>query len=224
MKKTIITITGPSASGKSTLERLLCGSPESQFGRVISYTTRRPRHGEENGREYYFVTDEAFGKMSLAGEFLEDNLFGSSRYGATVAEFDRIFAEGKTPAIVVDPNGRRQIERASLPLRWQLLTVYVTNPARVRFERLVERFLGDVMAKLRAGEPLDKLKSDFYNRLAMIEETESKWDGESGSYGLIINNFNADTQSMALDMIAARAIALMTNQHYRRPSEIPRIV
>jgi guanylate kinase len=71
---------GPSGTGKSTLLGKLFKDHPGQFGFSISHTTRNPRAGEENGREYHFVTKGEFMKRVEAGEFLEWAQFGGNWY------------------------------------------------------------------------------------------------------------------------------------------------
>jgi len=71
---------GPSGTGKSTLLGKLFKDHPGQFGFSISHTTRNPRAGEENGREYHFVTKDEFMKRVDAGEFLEWAQFGGNWY------------------------------------------------------------------------------------------------------------------------------------------------
>jgi guanylate kinase len=71
---------GPSGTGKSTLLGKLFKDHPGQFGFSISHTTRNPRAGEENGREYHFVTKDEFMKRVEAGEFLEWAQFGGNWY------------------------------------------------------------------------------------------------------------------------------------------------
>ncbi|WWC58292.1 guanylate kinase [Kwoniella dejecticola CBS 10117] len=76
---------GPSGTGKSTLLNKLFADHPGQFGFSVSHTTRNPRAGEENGREYHFVTKEEFMRRVDNGEFLEWAEFGGNCYGTTFA-------------------------------------------------------------------------------------------------------------------------------------------
>ncbi|WWD09108.1 guanylate kinase [Kwoniella europaea PYCC6329] len=76
---------GPSGTGKSTLLNKLFSDHPGQFGFSVSHTTRNPRAGEENGREYHFVSREEFMRRVENGEFLEWAEFGGNCYGTTFA-------------------------------------------------------------------------------------------------------------------------------------------
>ncbi|KAK6905401.1 guanylate kinase [Kwoniella mangroviensis CBS 8507] len=76
---------GPSGTGKSTLLNKLFSDYPGQFGFSVSHTTRNPRAGEEDGREYHFVSREEFMRRVENGEFLEWAEFGGNCYGTTFA-------------------------------------------------------------------------------------------------------------------------------------------
>jgi guanylate kinase len=69
---------GPSGTGKSTLLKRLFGAHPNTFGFSISHTTRKPREGEANGREYHFVKEEEFMEKVGKGEFIEWAKFGGN--------------------------------------------------------------------------------------------------------------------------------------------------
>ncbi|KAK4686962.1 guanylate kinase, partial [Tremellales sp. Uapishka_1] len=81
---------GPSGTGKSTLLKTLFANHPNQFGFSISHTTRSPRTGEADGREYHFVTKDEFMKRVESGEFLEWAQFGGNCYGTTFAALSEL--------------------------------------------------------------------------------------------------------------------------------------
>ena len=103
MKNVIVTITGPSCSGKTTLTRMLLDT--NQFSEIVSTTTRPKRTGETNGSTYHFVSHEEFRKI----EMLESIQYNGNVYGASVEEFKKQFASGKIPLVIVEPHGMKQI-------------------------------------------------------------------------------------------------------------------
>jgi len=91
-KPLIIIITGPSGAGKTTLLKYL---PPEKFYFSISYTTRSPRKGEINGKDYYFVSKEKFLEMVKNDEFLEwVEVFGTF-YGTAKSEIEKAFSQNK---------------------------------------------------------------------------------------------------------------------------------
>ncbi|WWD16325.1 guanylate kinase [Kwoniella shandongensis] len=80
-----LVICGPSGTGKSTLLTSLFASHPNTFGFSVSHTTRSPRPGEQNGKEYHFVSRDEFMERVGKGEFLEWAEFGGNCYGTTFA-------------------------------------------------------------------------------------------------------------------------------------------
>lgn len=101
-KKMIITITGPTGSGKSTLEKNLHTKFPDLYKKVISCTTRSPREGEEHGKDYYFMSQEEFDTTPM----VERVEFGGNGYGVPAFEMDT----HKDVIIVVETGGALQIQ------------------------------------------------------------------------------------------------------------------
>jgi guanylate kinase len=101
----VFVVTGPSGAGKGTLIRALHHRlPELEV--AISATTRPQRPGEENGREYWFLTDEEFAARVAEGAFLEWVAYVSDkRYGTLRSELDRIAGNGRVPVLELEPDG-----------------------------------------------------------------------------------------------------------------------
>jgi guanylate kinase len=105
---TLFVVSAPSGAGKSTLVSALLAKDDS-ICLSVSYTTRAPRPGERDGREYHFVSVEEFQQRAARGEFLEsavvhDNLYGTSR--VWIAER---MAEGNDVLLEIDWQGARQV-------------------------------------------------------------------------------------------------------------------
>jgi guanylate kinase len=98
----------------------------------VSATTRAPRPGEVNGREYYFVTDEAFAGMVARGELLEWARFAGKLYGTPRAPVEQRIAAGVPTLLEIDIEGARQVRRR-VP---GSLLVFLAPPSR---EELVRR-------------------------------------------------------------------------------------
>jgi guanylate kinase len=90
-----IVVSGPSGAGKSTLLKRLFAEYPDRFGFSISHTTRGPRAGEENGREYHFVSREDFTKLVEANGFIENAQFGSNLYGTSVQAVKDVRERGR---------------------------------------------------------------------------------------------------------------------------------
>lgn len=108
----LIIISGPSGVGKSTLIKKVRESmPDLQFS--ISCTTRQPRAGEVNGRDYYFLSDAEFSSRLAAGEFLEHATVFKHSYGTLRSEVVSRLARGEEVLLDIDVQGAKQIRQAA---------------------------------------------------------------------------------------------------------------
>jgi guanylate kinase len=107
----VLVVTGPSGAGKGTLIRELVERvPGIEV--TVSATTRERRRGEEDGREYWFLTDDEFLARVEGGEFLEHVEFVSGhRYGTLRSELDRIAANGHVPLLELETEGALRVKR-----------------------------------------------------------------------------------------------------------------
>lgn len=107
----VFVITGPSGVGKGTLiEQLLERVPELELS--ISATTREPRPGEVEGRDYFFLTPEEFRRRLEAGDFLEHASYSGNYYGTLKQEVEERLAEGRSVVLEIEVQGARQVRDA----------------------------------------------------------------------------------------------------------------
>jgi guanylate kinase len=90
-----IVISGPSGAGKSTILQRLFADYPGKFGFSISHTTRGPRGTEQDGKEYYFVTKEAFLDLVERKGFVEHAQFGGNHYGTSIKAVNDIAERGQ---------------------------------------------------------------------------------------------------------------------------------
>ena len=127
----VFVVTGTSGAGKGTLERaLLAQMPELQL--AVSATTRARRQGEEDGREYWFISDDAFDEKLRAGEFLEHVVFPwGQRSGTLRSEIARITSAGKIPLLDLETEGALNVKQ-TVP---GAVTIFVEAPSFEENER-----------------------------------------------------------------------------------------
>lgn len=110
MPGTLIIITAPSGAGKTTMVRaLLARDPNVQLS--VSYTTRAPRAGEENGRDYHFVDVATFRALRDRGEFLEWAEVHGNYYGTSKVWIKEQIATGRDILLEIDWQGAQQVRK-----------------------------------------------------------------------------------------------------------------
>ncbi len=138
----LVLISAPSGGGKTTLcQKLLEARPE--MTRAITCTTRPPREGEQDGRDYYFLDAASFLKRLQAGHFLEHATVYGNSYGTLKAEVLGKLRQGQDVLLNVDVQGAATIRERALQeseLKAALVTVFLTPPSlRTLEERLRKR-------------------------------------------------------------------------------------
>ncbi|HEX6781455.1 MAG TPA: guanylate kinase [Solirubrobacterales bacterium] len=109
----VFVITGPSGVGKGTLIKELLGAvPELELS--VSATTRSPREGEVDGRDYHFLTPEQFDRRKDEGDFLEFATYSGNRYGTLRSEVERRLAAGHSVVLEIEVQGAQQVRAAEL--------------------------------------------------------------------------------------------------------------
>ena len=156
----VFVITGPSGVGKGTLiEQLLERVPELELS--VSATTREPRPGEVDGRDYHFLAAEEFDRRVDAGDFLEHATYSGNRYGTLREEVERRLAEGRSVVLEIEVQGARQV-RATMP-EAMLIFIAPPDPASLR-ERLEGRGTDSAEAierRLRTAEIELEAQAEF---------------------------------------------------------------
>lgn len=108
---TLFIISGPAGSGKGTVVKALM-EKHTELVLSISATTRKPRQGEEHGREYFFITEDEFKRRIEGGEMLEYNNFtgNGNYYGTPRKEVEEALVAGKDVILEIEVNGAMQVK------------------------------------------------------------------------------------------------------------------
>lgn len=110
-QKKIIIVTAPSGAGKTTIVRYLLNKYPNNLAFSISATTRQPRAEETNGKDYYFLSKEAFHHKIQNNEFVEwEMVYEGKYYGTLLSELERIWHEGRIPILDIDVKGALHIQ------------------------------------------------------------------------------------------------------------------
>lgn len=177
----ILILSGPSGSGKSTL----CSAIVNQVFNVyfsISSTTRKPREGEQDGREYHFLSQEEFLQDIENGNFLEWAQVHTHYYGTSLKPVEKALSENKIVIFDVDVQGHHSIKKRYGKLA---TSVFVTTPNKAVLE---ERLRG---RKSDDDEVIEMRLVQAYNEMQHIDEFDF----------LIVNDDIAKAQSSILAIV-----------------------
>ena len=159
--KNIFLIIGPSGSGKSTLEKKLVEIAPEQFHKAVSATTRPPRKGEVDGKDYYFMQKEGENRglpVFDPSKMLEVVEFAGNLYGLPVSEV----SEEKDTLVVVEPNGAMQIKKyveENMP-DTKVYIIYMDIPLKTRIDNMVKA-RGDDPDSVRERLEKDDIEERF---------------------------------------------------------------
>jgi guanylate kinase len=156
MKGRLIIISSPSGGGKGTLIKEVLDSVP-HLGYSVSYTTRLPRFGEEEGRHYHFVTKQEFEEEIAAGGFLEYAEVHGNLYGTSLEHVNRMTDEGHDVILEIDVQGADWV-RKRVP---DVLGIFIMPPS---FEVLKARLIA------RGTENHDDLELRLTNARAEVME------------------------------------------------------
>jgi guanylate kinase len=146
----LISIVGPTASGKSTICERLCSEFSGSLSRSVSATSRPKRSGERDGEDYFFVTCEEFKRSIESGMFFEWEEVHGNLYGTPRANVEQALAEGRDLLLAIDIRGAFTL-KAKLPKHAVL--VFLLPPSH---RELVSRLT------LRAPLPADEYKARMH--------------------------------------------------------------
>jgi guanylate kinase len=164
----VFVITGPSGVGKGTLiSRLLECVPGLELS--ISATTREPRKGEVNGRDYHFLTPEEFDQRIKSEDFLEFATYSGHRYGTLRSEVRHRLDEGHSVVLEIEVQGARQVRAAMR----ESVQVFIAPPDPASLRRRLESrgtdSLEAIDARLEVAEQELAAQDEFAHRVVNDE-------------------------------------------------------
>ena len=170
-KGKILVVSGPSGVGKTTLYKRLLTELTDSLTFSVSATTRQPRPGEINGKDYYFLSREEFEKKIAENEFVEWAQVYVNYYGTLKSEIERIVHSGKNCFLDIDVQGGMNVKRV-FP---ESILIFVAPPSvedlRNRIEGRNQNTREDI--EIRMAEALHELSfKDRYDRIIINDEVE----------------------------------------------------
>ena len=169
-KGKLLVISGPSGAGKSTVVfKAIEGREDICFS--TSVTTRSPRPGEVDGREYFFVNFERFREMVENDELLEHAEYVANRYGTPRAYVEQRMSEGMNVLLDIEVQGARQV-RKKMP---EAVLIFIAPPSIEELERRLRGRGTDTEAAIegrliRARQEFQE--ADFYDYLIVNDDVE----------------------------------------------------
>jgi guanylate kinase len=188
----LLVFSGPSGSGKSTLVTRLMAEFKDGFAFSISHTTRKPRPGETDGKDYYYVSREEMLKAIERNEFVEHAEFSGNIYGTSKKAISDVSSSGRICILDIDMQGVKSVKKTNLKPRY----IFVKPPS---IKTLEERLKG------RGTETDDSLAK----RLAAAK-AEMEYAAVAGNYDHIIVNNDLDTAYAELKQILSKDLEEMT--------------
>jgi guanylate kinase len=200
----LFVIAAPSGAGKTTLVKALVQrNPDLTFS--VSYTTRKKRNNEEEGKDYFFVSQQRFAQLEQAGELLESAQVFDNRYGTGRAQVEARLAEGHDVILEIDWQGARQVREAKPDCE----SVFILPPSLSELERrlrdrrtdseaVIERRLKDAIGDISHWNEFDYviINDDLRRSVLELEAIISGADGHAQN-----RSENPEMQQRIRDML-----------------------
>ena len=162
-----IVLSSPSGAGKTTLVKKI--AKENNYKISVSYTTRKPRTTEANGKDYFFISEEKFKNLIKNKEFLEYAKVFENYYGSSKSQVFENLNKGENVIFDIDWQGTEQIKKQKL--NYKLITFFILPPSKSElFNRLKNRDMKD--------------KNIVEERMKQFNEDIKQW----GNYDFVIIN------------------------------------
>ena len=184
----LLVLSSPSGAGKTTLARRLIEA-DSDISMSVSVTTRKPRPGEDDGRDYTFVDEAAFKRMAEGGALLEWARVFDNYYGTPRAPVEAAIAQGKDILFDIDWQGAQQL---SEKMKHDVVRVFILPPSAASLEQRL---------RARAQDPEDIVR----RRMDKASDEISHWP----EYDYVVVNTDLPTSMEGLT-------AILTAERLRR--------
>ena len=171
----LIVLSGPSGVGKGTIRKALFERENHNFSYSISMTTRNMRQGEEDGKDYYFVSKEEFLKRIDEGKFLEHAEFVGNYYGTPLDKVTEQMDKGKEVVLEIEVDGAMQVKK-KIP---ESILIFILPPTKnALYERLKGRGTEseDVILKRIARSNLELGYAKNYDYVVVNDEVDKAVD------------------------------------------------
>ena len=171
----LVIISGPSGVGKGTIRKALFEIPDNNYCYSVSMTTRKPREGEVDGLDYFFVSREEFERRIKINGFLEYAEFVGEYYGTPIDYIEKQMEVGKEVIIEVEVQGALQVKER-LP---EAVFIFIVPPSRkALIDRLINR---GTDSKYKIKKRVEKAEREYslaykYDYIVVNDEVENAAD------------------------------------------------
>ncbi|WP_428898259.1 guanylate kinase [Parelusimicrobium proximum] len=162
-------VSSPSGGGKTTVVNAVLSS-DNTVSRVITATTRAPRKGEIDGKDYHFWTEERFSQAVKNGEMAEWAQVMANWYGIPITSVSSIVTEGKVPIMVIDVQGAETVKKV-FP---DAVSVFLLPPSMTELEkRILARNDGTKNIDLRLRTAAEEIKkAETYDYILVNDDLD----------------------------------------------------
>lgn len=182
----LVTLTSPTAAGKSYLFNYI--RDVAKMPCLISTTTRPARAGEQEGVDYFFISEEESKRMEAEDQFAELAIYRGVRYGVTKKEFHGKLNQG-IAFLIVEPSGIDHYAKPAIDAGADHLKFYIHTDPEIRQQRFMERALSDLKQEIDryAGDAtaITKLFKSYMDRQRAVSTVEMQW-GQAAQWDRIL--------------------------------------
>lgn len=172
-KHKIIILAAPSGAGKTSIKSRLLAAMPNQLSFSISAATRKIRGGEQNGVDYFFISEEEFKNKIDNNQFVEwEMVYSGSYYGTTVDELQRIWSENKTPILDIDVQGALHVKEIYGD---KAMAIFIKPPSlAILQERLEKRGTDNTeQIKMRVAKAAEEISfSENFDHIVLNDDLD----------------------------------------------------
>lgn len=177
----LVTLTSPTASGKSYLLNYI--RDVAKLPCLVSTTTRPPRVGEVEGRDYFFISEEESRAIEEQDGFAELAIYRGVRYGVTRQEFSEKLSQGMT-FLIVEPSGIDSYIAPAVEAGAHILKYFVYADEAVRIKRFTSRLAADI-SEMTDRRQLERTVASYVDRLVSMIRVEPGWSAAAEWDGVL---------------------------------------
>lgn len=173
--RTIIGVSGKTCSGKTFLTNMLLET--GKFTKLVTSTTRAPRVGEIPGQDYHFISFTEAQELANTGKFIEHVEFNGNIYGLTQDELEQKLDGGKTPFIILTPDGQLKYQEIFQKIgNISFIKALISDDDAILLDRLNDRLSRELAQPGLNEADISKIVKQAEERRGSILVVENEWE------------------------------------------------